>query len=353
MPIVMPLHEVFELCRHAETASPCKMTLLQRFARCAVPSLDTFYEIKPGLLKSSSLALGFFDGVHPGHEVVIKTAVDRAEELGAVPAVVTFKEHPRSLTLGKSPPLLTLIDRRLELFAGLGIKAALVLSFTEELCRLDPEDYVRSVLVECMGAKSLSVGFNHRFGRNRVGDPELLRRLGQKLGYEVHVANEIIMGDAPVSSSRIREAITQGNMEEARYLLSRPYRIGGIVEHGDSRGKTIGFPTANINVPEEQVMPAIGVYAAEATIGEEGEGRRLPAVVNIGRRPTFDAGDAAVKTEVHILDFNEDLYGKRLSIDLLHFLRSEKKFNGIDELKAQILRDCEAARAYMLSLQPS
>lgn len=349
MPIASPSHEVFEEPQHAEIASACKMTLLQRFARCAVSSLDTFYEIKPGLLQSSSLALGFFDGVHPGHEVVIKTAVQRAAELGATPAVVTFKEHPRSLTLGKSPPLLTLIDRRLQLFEQLGIKAALVLSFTEELCRLDPEDYVRSVLVECMGAKSLSVGFNHRFGRNRVGDPELLRKLGEKFGYEVHVANEIIIGGAPVSSSRIREAITRGDMEEARRLLSRPYRIGGIVEHGDSRGKQIGFPTANINVPEEQVMPAIGVYAAEASVpGSE----RMPAVVNIGRRPTFGDQDA-VKTEVHILSFNGDLYGKPLQIDLLHFLRSEKKFSGIDELKAQILRDCEEARAYMLNLQPS
>jgi riboflavin kinase/FMN adenylyltransferase len=305
--------------------------------------LDTFYEIKPGLLKSACLALGFFDGVHPGHEVVIHKAVERARELGAVPAIVTFKEHPRSLTLGKSPPLLTLIDRRLELFQELGVQAALVLSFTEELCRLDPEDYVRSVLVECMGAKSLSVGFNHRFGRNRIGDPELLRNLGLKFGYDVHVAPEIVVDGAPVSSSRIREAITHGRMEEATALLARPYAIGGVIEHGDGRGKTIGFPTANINVPEEQVMPEIGVYACAVRMPD---GTRLPAVVNIGRRPTF--GDTSpVTTEVHVLDFDGDLYDKQLSIELLHYVRSEKKFSGIDELKEQIAKDCTSTREFL------
>ncbi len=294
------------------------------------------------------MALGFFDGVHPGHQVVIRTAVKRAEALGAIPAVVTFKEHPRSLTLGKSPPLLTLIEQRLELFEELGIKTALVLSFTEELCRLDPEDYVRSVLVECMGAKSLSVGFNHRFGRNRVGDPDLLRRLGEKFGYDVNVASEIIVDGSPVSSSRIREAITLGNVEEAHRLLSRPYAVAGTVEHGDGRGKQLGFPTANINVPEEQVMPALGVYSATARMPD---GKQLPSVVNIGRRPTFGA-DKPVTTEVHILDYDDNLYGKTLSIELTHYVRPEKKFSGIDELKAQILKDCEQTRQYLLPAQP-
>jgi riboflavin kinase/FMN adenylyltransferase len=311
--------------------------------------LDTFYEIKPGLLERSCLALGFFDGVHPGHEVVIRTAVERAQQLGAIPAVVTFKEHPRSLTLGKSPPLLTLIEQRLELFEDLGIKAALVLSFTEELCRLDPEDYVRSVLVECMGAKSLSVGFNHRFGRNRIGDADLLRKLGLKFGYDVHVASEVIIGGAPVSSSRIREAITAGNVEEAANLLGRPYALTGLVEHGDNRGKQIGFPTANIDVPEEQVMPALGVYSAFVRFPD---GKRLPAVVNVGKRPTF-GDNKPVTTEVHLLDYDNDLYGQKLAVELIHYVRPERKFSGIDELKAQILQDCEQTRKVLHMAQPS
>jgi len=304
--------------------------------------LDTFYEIKPGLFKQAACALGFFDGVHPGHQVVIRKAVEEAQRLGVVPAVVTFKEHPRSLTLGKSPPLLTLIDQRLELFEQLGIRAALVLSFTEELCRLSPEDYVRSVLVECLGAKSLSVGFNHRFGRNRVGDPELLRELGKKYGYEVHTAGEVIMDGAPVSSSRIREAITAGRVEEAMQLLGRPFAIGGAVAHGEGRGHLIGFPTANITVPEEQVEPAIGVYTSVVRLPD---GMRLPSVVNIGRRPTFGEG-GSITTEVHVLDYQGDLYGKQLQLEFLRYLRPEKKFENVDALKAQIAGDVDESRQY-------
>jgi riboflavin kinase/FMN adenylyltransferase len=318
------------------------MCLLQRIQWVGRQILDTFYEIKPGLLSQASLALGFFDGVHPGHQVVIRSAVEQATRLGVTPAVVTFKEHPRSLTLGKSPPLLTLIDQRLELFEELGIKAALVLSFTEELCRLDPQDYVRSVLVECMGAKSLSIGFNHRFGRNRVGDADLLRKLGEEFGYSVHVAGEVIVDGAPVSSSRIREAISKGDVEEARTLLGRRFAIAGIVERGDRRGHTIGFPTANIAVSDEQVEPAIGVYVAEVRLPDN---TRLPAVVNIGRRPTFEK-DGNLTTEVHVLDYDGDLYGKRLQLEFLQHVRSEKKFDGIEALKAQISADVQQARTF-------
>lgn len=323
------------------------MSLLQRFLQFTDSIggriLNTFYEIKPGLLNRSALALGFFDGVHPGHQVVIKQAIDQARQIGATPAVVTFKEHPRSLTLGKSPPLLTLIDQRLELFAELGIEAALVLSFTEELCRLDPEDYVKTVLVDCMSAKSLSVGFNHRFGRNRVGDAELLRQLGKKYDYTVNVAGEVIIEGSPVSSSRIRESIQRGDVEEAARLLSRPYAIQGEVEHGEGRGHAIGFPTANLHIPEEQVMPAMGVYACYARLKEGNV--RLPALVNIGNRPTFGE-DKPVTTEVHLLDYDGDLYGQPVQLELLTYVRPERKFSGVDELKIQISADCEQARRF-------
>lgn len=304
--------------------------------------MDTFYEIKPGLLKRSALALGFYDGVHPGHQVVIQSAVEQARAIGATPAVVTFREHPRGLTLGKSPPLLTLIEQRLELFERFGIEAALVLSFTEELCRLDPEDYVKSVLVDCMGAKSLSVGFNHRFGRNRVGDPELLRQLGLKYDYTVHVAGEVIIEGGPVSSSRTREAIESGDVELARRLLSRPYAIQGQVEHGEGRGHELGFPTANLHVPEEQVVPAIGVYACYARLPD---GVRLPSVVNVGKRPTFGE-NKPITTEVHLLDYDGNLYGREVQLELMKYIRPEKKFGSVDELKAQISADCDSARQY-------
>jgi riboflavin kinase/FMN adenylyltransferase len=306
--------------------------------------LDTFYEVKSGLLKKASLALGFFDGVHPGHQVVIQNAVAEAKKLGLTPGVVTFKEHPRSLTLGKSPPLLTLIDQRLELFGQLGIEAALVLSFTEELCRLAPEDYVHSVLVEAMGARALSVGFNHRFGRNRVGDAELLRKLGVQFGYTVHVACEVIIDGSPVSSSRIRDAITNGGVEQARHLLGRPFAISGTVDHGEGRGHALGFPTANITISEEQVEPAIGVYVAVVRL-PNAKRDRLPAVVNIGRRPTFGTSDA-ITTEVHLLDYDANLYGQKLQLEFLRHLRSERKFASVDELKLQIGKDVQETRQY-------
>lgn len=305
--------------------------------------MKTFSEIKPGLLKRSSLALGFFDGVHPGHQAVIRKAVDEARVHNATPALITFKEHPRALTLGKSPPLLTMPEQRLELCEELGIEAALLLSFTEELCRLAPEDYVQQVLVECMGACSLSVGYNHRFGRNRVGTPELLAEIGKEKGYSVHVASEIMLDGAPVSSSRIRDALGQGDVELTRHLLGRPYAVKGTVERGDGRGRSIGFPTANTATPEELILPALGVYSGTCKLQN---GEAYPCVINIGLRPTFGKNETP-RTEVHIFDFNSDIYDQTLSINFLHFIRHEQKFNGIEELKTQILKDCEQARKMM------
>lgn len=303
-------------------------------------NLKTFYEIKPELLKRSSLALGFFDGVHPGHQAVIKKAVDEAKALGAVPAVITFKEHPRALTLGKSPPLLTLPEQRLEICEELGIEAALLLSFTEELCRLAPADYVQQVLVECMGACSLSVGFNHRFGRNRVGTPELLAELGKDMGFSVHVAPEVDIEGAPVSSSRIREALSESQVETARTLLGRAYAVHGQVVRGDGRGRTIGFPTANVECPEELIIPARSVYSGYCRLEN---GNNYACVINVGMRPTFGESNLS-KTEVHIFDFNSDIYDQYMTVRFVDFIRNERKFAGIDELKAQIAADCETAK---------
>lgn len=302
--------------------------------------MKTFYEIKPGLLKRSSLALGFFDGVHPGHQEVIKKAVEEAKLLDAIPAVITFKEHPRALTLGKSPPLLTLPDQRLEICEELGIEAALLLSFTEELCRLAPQDYVQHVLVECMGACSLSVGFNHRFGRNRIGTPELLAELGKDMGFSVHVANEIDIDGEPVSSSRIREALSQANIDLACKLLGRPYAVHGKVVRGDGRGRSIGFPTANVECAEELIIPARGVYAGNCTLQD---GKTYHCVINVGLRPTFGESTMS-KTEVHIFDFSGDIYDQHMTVRFTHFIRQERKFAGIEELKDQILLDCQTAK---------
>lgn len=305
--------------------------------------METFLEIKPNLLKTSALALGFFDGVHPGHQSVIKTAVQEAKTLGVTAALITFKEHPRALTLGKSPPLLTLPEQRLELCEQMGIEAVLLLSFTEKLCRLAPEEYVRQVLVECMGAQSLSVGYNHRFGRNREGDPALLRKLGTTMNFSVHEAGAVLMDGGEISSSRIREALGQGNIELANKLLGRRYSVPGVVGRGDGRGRTIGFPTANLASAPELILPARGVYCGYCVL-EQGSAHRC--VINIGLRPTFGE-HATLATEVHILDFDRELYGSNITVSFSRFIRAERKFDSVESLVKQIIADCEQARHHL------
>ncbi len=302
--------------------------------------MDTYYEFKPGVLKQSSLALGFFDGVHPGHKAVIKKAVDEARRLGVPAALVTFKEHPRSLTLGKSPPLLTLIEQRLQLFAELGVDATMVLTFSEEICKLSPRQYVEAVLVNSLGARSISVGYNHHFGRNREGCPELLRQFGEEFSFVVHVASPVLIDGLEVSSSRIREALDNREVSLAQHLLSRPYSIVSTVCRGDSRGRLLGFPTANMEISGRQILPARGVYAGIARLPD---GRALASVVNLGFRPTLTQGQQYT-FEVHILDFNEDIYDQQLTVEFLHLVRDEMKFGSVDELKGQIANDCSMAR---------
>ena len=302
--------------------------------------METHFEIKPGLLKKSALALGFFDGVHPGHQAVIKKAVQEAQRLDAVPALITFREHPRALTLGKSPPLLTLPEQRLELCEQLGIEAVLLLSFTEALCRLAPADYVSQVLVDCMGARSLSVGYNHRFGRNREGDAQLLEDLGKTMNFSVHVTGQVLLESSEVSSSCIRQALSDGHIELANRLLGRAYAVPGLVGHGQERGRQIGFPTANLISAPELILPARGVYAGYCLLEQ---GSTHPCVINIGLRPTFGE-DLSPSTEIHILDFDQDLYGSKMTVRFARFIRAEQKFASVDALTKQIHSDCQLAR---------
>lgn len=203
--------------------------------------METFYEATPGLLGKSAIALGFFDGVHPGHQVVIGKAVEEARRSGATAAVITFKDHPRLLTRGSSPLLLTVIEQRLELFAELGVEATLALSFTEDLCKLSPREYVQMVLKDAMGAQFISVGYNHHFGRDREGNPALLKRLGEEMGFSVHVAPMVTVDGEEISSSRVRELLMQGDLERAAKLLTHPFAIYGRVVRGEGHRPPSGF----------------------------------------------------------------------------------------------------------------
>lgn len=306
--------------------------------------METFYEAIPGLLRKSAIALGFFDGVHPGHQAVIAKAVGEAKRLHATASIVTFRDHPRALTRGSHPLLLTVIEQRLELFAKLGVEATLVLSFTEDLCRLSPVEYVERILVDSMGAKSISVGPNHHFGRNREGNPQLLKSIGGKQGFTVHIASMVLIDGLEVSSSRVREWVAEGNMSLAHKLLSRPYAVLGNIVKGQSRGKILGFPTANLSLYEYQLVPGRGVYAGTACLHD---GRKLPAVINVGQRPTFQntpLDPLPTVVEVHILDFDESLYDTKMQVEFHKFLRQERKFDGVENLKKQIAVDCITTR---------
>jgi riboflavin kinase/FMN adenylyltransferase len=314
--------------------------------------LKTFYEATAGLVQNSAMALGFFDGVHVGHQAVISTAVSEAKKRGLIAAVVTFKDHPRTLIQGAPPLVLTSIDDRLILLEELGIEVVLALSFTEELCRLTPRQYVQNILVDSMGAKLISVGHNHHFGRDREGNPELLARLGEEMDFAVKVAPPVFLEGIEVSSSRIRQAIFEGDMELANKFLSRPYAISAFVVKGASRGRSIGFPTANLAIEEFQVVPKSGVYIGTVHLGKE---RFLPCVINIGVRPTFDKPGTAVPdtisshamtVEVHILQFNEDIYDRKLTVSFHKFLRPEQKFPSVSALQEQISADCQKASLY-------
>ncbi|MBX9669120.1 MAG: bifunctional riboflavin kinase/FAD synthetase [Candidatus Obscuribacterales bacterium] len=310
--------------------------------------METYFEAQPSLVKESAIALGFFDGVHPGHQAVIGKAREEATRLGVPCGVVTFKDHPRTLTRGQSPLLLTMIDQRLALFEQIGVDVALVLSFTEELCRLSPTEYVETMLVGTMGARSISVGPNHHFGRDREGDASLLSTLGKKNNFAVHVAEMVNVEGHEVSSSAIREALTQSNLERAALLLSRPYALAGEVITGDRRGRTLGFPTANLSIYRFQQIPARGVYVGKAKLDQTS----FPCVINVGMRPTFHANgeggpNDGLTVEAHLLDFEQDIYGKHIEIEFLSFLRSEQKFAGADSLKEQINLDIAKARQYL------
>lgn len=314
--------------------------------------MQVFTEAKPGLISRSCVALGFFDGVHPGHRAVITQAVKEARRLNALAGVVTFADHPRGLTRGQAPMLLTVIEQRLALFEELGVEAALVLNFSEELCRLSPREYVENVLVAAMGAKSISVGHNHHFGRDREGNADLLRQYGQLDDFVVHVADMVYVDGFEVSSSRIRELILDKDLELAARLLSRTFTLRGKVVPGEQRGRKIGFPTANVETAFNQMLPPVGVYAGYARALPALE--RQPCVINIGYRPTFDQSEnpqGRLTVEAHILDFQGELYGLEMEVEFHKFLRAEEKFAGISALVNQIANDCQMARCYLASCQ--
>jgi riboflavin kinase/FMN adenylyltransferase len=286
----------------------------------------------------SVVALGTFDGVHLGHQAILGTAVARAREAGLRALACTFEQHPAEiLNPLRAPKSITTLDERLELIAETGVDGVVVLSFTPALAAVEPEAFVKDVLLGRLRAQEVVVGFNHRFGRGARGDARLLEELASRLGFQANVVPPLTVAGVPVSSSEVRNALQKGDVVAAARFLGRPYWMSGTITSGHGRGRTIGFPTANL-APDRDLLIPKGVYGCFAHV----DGVAHPAVVNVGVRPTF--AETTLAIEAHLLDFSGDLYGRRMRLDFVLHLREEMRFPSVDELRAQIARDAAAAR---------
>jgi riboflavin kinase/FMN adenylyltransferase len=290
-------------------------------------------------LPNSVLTLGNFDGVHRGHQEILKKVVDRAREINGTSIVFTFEPHPlKVLAPERSPRMLNTFHGKMKLFSAAGIDIVICAKFTRTFADQHPEDFARDVLHKQLGVSEVYVGYDYAFGKSREGSIESLKKMGTMLGYEVGVVDAVLMNDVVVSSSAIRDLISSGNVEEAAGLLGRLYAIEGEVVHGAHRGQALGFPTANLKIANE-LIPSHGVYAILAQI----EKRTIKGVASIGVRPTFDAGPVSI--EAYLFDFHDGLYGKEIEVAFVKRLRGEEKFPSADALVQQIRKDVQDAHA--------
>jgi len=300
------------------------------------------YQDLPEDVRGAAVAVGNFDGVHRGHQAVIGEAGRIARSTGIPWAVLSFEPHPRTLFKPDQDPFrLTPFRIKARHIEELGVNALMVLHFDLDFARLTAEDFIQKVLIDGLQAKHVISGYDFVFGNKRAGNCELLLRKGKENGFGFTCVSAVDDGEAVFSSTGVRKCLRNGDPIGAAHFLGRPFEIEGRVEHGDQRGRTIGFPTANLHL-DEYVRPAKGVYAIRAGVDLGTETVWHDGVANLGNRPTFDGVDIVL--EAHLFDFNDDLYGKHLRVSLIDFIREEKKFGGLDELKDQIAKDGIQAR---------
>lgn len=289
----------------------------------------------------SGLTIGAFDGVHLGHQALIRWMATEAHRGGMQAVVLTFDPLPRQVLRRGENGLLSTLEERIALMEPLAVDGVVVLPFDRKTAATPAADFV-TLLVKRLALRGLWVGPDFALGRHQEGNIPFLKKIGTHYGFTVHVFNTNVLWEGrPVRSSRIRRAVKAGEMREANGCLGRPYRLTGIVEHGEQRGRRLGFPTANLELPEERLLPANGVYVCRAYL-QRGS---FDAVTNVGTRPTFDHHPPDV--EAYLLDFSADIYGERLRLDFLHRLRAELRFPSAETLIAQIRRDEAAARAFL------
>ena len=301
----------------------------------------------PEALPAPVLALGTFDGIHVGHRQVIGGAMARARDLEGTAVVVTFEPHPLEvLRPGTDPVLLTTLDERLALLDDAGVDLTVVLPFDLAFAQIPAETWLDEILAGRLGARAVFAGSSYTFGHRRQGTAARLAEWGRDRGVEVHLIPAVLVSGEPVSSSRIRTALREGLVDEAARLLGRWYGLGGPVTSGQGRGRTIGFPTANLVPPARKVLPGQGVYATIVDV----DGRRYGGATNVGRRPTFGGGDVTVET--HLLGFAGELSGRTTVVSFVQRLREERTFPGADALVRQIHDDVEQARQLLAGVGP-
>ena len=293
----------------------------------------------------SVVAIGVFDGVHFGHRVVVGTAVDLGQELGAPVVVITFDPHPDEVVRpGTHPGLLSTVEHRCQLLEGLGVDGVCVVPFTRELASMTPQDFVDHVLVDRFHARAVAVGENFRFGHRASGDTETLAELGRERGYVVDAVS-LLAGEGGVwSSTYIRGLIRAGDVASASYSLGRPHRVEGTVVHGDHRGRELGYPTANLETTPHSAIPADGVYAARLVLDPySADEAALPAAVSVGTNPTFDGVERRV--EAYVLDRDDlDIYGRHVALDFVARIRGQEKFDDVAALVQRMAVDVDEAR---------
>lgn len=297
------------------------------------------------------LTIGNFDGLHRGHRAILEIVRARSRALTGTAVVYTFDPHPRKILHAEDAPgMLLTLDQKLELLEAAGMDLVVLEPFDLPFARTPPEHFVRTCLYERIRPLEVYVGYDFHFGRDREGSMRLLAEMAPHLGFSLTIIPEVTVGERDVNSTRIRALLAEGDVAEAAALLGRPYAVRGRVAQGDQRGRSLGFPTLNL-ASESEILPAHGVYAGRVRFldgAKPDAGRRFDAVVNVGRRPTFSAGERAL-AEAHLLDFEGDAYGRRIEIAFEHRLREERRFPGPDALRDQIARDVEEGRARLRS----
>jgi riboflavin kinase/FMN adenylyltransferase len=294
--------------------------------------------------KPAAVTIGNFDGVHVGHQKILRGVIDRARSRDAMSAVLTFDPHPaRVLRPDVAPGLLETLPQRLSEFAALGIDAALVLKFDQELAKASAEEFAQEFLVETLRTRAVLVGANFRFGHKQAGDVKLLAELGRKNGFAVEIVEPVLVDGCVVSSSTIRQAVSEGRVEEARSMLGRPFALSGEIRTGTGLGRKLVVPTLNL-ATEQEILPKTGVYATEVVVG----GKSYQAVTNVGVRPTFDGKQLAI--ESHLFDFSETVTSGEMRVKFLARLRDEQKFSRPEALREQILKDIERAKELFAKL---